>query len=498
MAGGSEGLQQDEGRRRFRRPRLRLGRKAKRAGLVALLFHLAGFALSIHSVMSTRTAQGAIAWAVSLNTVPYVAVPLYLVLGRGKFNGYVTARRQGDLEVESEAEGAEASVQPFIATLGADYASVRAAERLAELPTLTGNDAELLVDGEATFASILEGIAVARDYVLVQFYIVKDDDIGRALKEVLIERARAGVRVYFLYDEVGSHKLPKRYLEDLQEAGVEAHNFHSQRGPWNRFQINFRNHRKIVVVDGFQGWVGGHNVGDEYLGRDAKFGAWRDTHVRVEGPAVLGLQLSFLEDWHWATEEVLELNWTPRPSKTGDIPVLVVPSGPADARETATLMFTHAINSARERIWIASPYFVPDHGVMNALRLAALRDVDVRILIPNDPDHYLVYLAAFHYYEEMKDSGVTVYRYTDGFMHQKAMLVDEVSAVGTANFDNRSFRLNFEITAFFLDPGFTSQVEAMFEEDFRRSRLMTPADLDDRPFWFRPAVRVSRLTAPVQ
>jgi cardiolipin synthase len=191
--------------------------------------------------------------------------------------------------------------------------------------------------------------------------------------------------------------------------------------------------------------------------------------------------LSFVEDWHWATGDTPGVSWIPHPAPDADLPILIVPSGPADERETATLMFTQVINSARERVW----------------RLAALRGVDVRILIPDEPDHMLVYLAAFHFYEEMKDAGITFYRYTDGFMHGKAILVDNSSAVGTANFDNRSFRLNFEITAFFLDPEFTREVEAMFEEDFRNSRLMMPADLDDRPFWFRPAVRAARLTAPV-
>jgi cardiolipin synthase len=252
-----------------------------------------------------------------------------------------------------------------------------------------------------------------------------------------------------------------------------------------------------VVVDGREAWVGGHNVGDEYLGLDPNFGPWRDTHVHIQGPAALALQLSFLEDWHWATDVILEVDWTPHPATTANLPVLIVPTGPADPTETATLMFTQVINSARERVWIASPYFVPDQGVMNALRLAALRGVDVRILIPDKPDHLMVYLAAFHFYEEMKDSGIKVYRYTEGFMHQKSIVVDQVSAVGTANFDNRSFRLNFEITAFFLDPEFTEEVEAMFEEDFRRARLMTPADVTDKPFWFRPAVRAARLTAPV-
>ena len=480
------------------RQRLSKGKKVTILGLIALTFHLVGLALSVHAVMGTRTSQGAIAWAVSLVSFPYVAVPAYLVLGRSKFNGYVTERRLDALETEEEAvKEARQHVAPFVGTLGDEYPAVRAAERLAELPVLTGNDAELLIDGPATFESIFEGIARAEDYVLVQFFIVKDDDLGRALKDSMIAAAGRGVRVLFLFDEVGSNKLPKSYLNDLRAAGIEAYNFHTQQGPSNRFQINFRNHRKIVVVDGYEGWVGGHNVGDEYMGRSAKFGHWRDTHVRIEGPAALALQLSFVEDWHWATGDTPGLDWVPQASQHADVPVLIVPSGPADRRETATLMFTHVINSAHERVWIASPYFVPDEGVMNALRLAALRDVDVRILIPNEPDHLLVYLAAFHFYEEMKDSGITVYRYTEGFMHQKAILVDEASAIGTANFDNRSFRLNFEITAFFLDPDFTREVEAMFEEDFRRSRLMTQADLDDKPFWFRPAVRAARLTAPV-
>ncbi|MFC1531430.1 cardiolipin synthase [Gemmatimonadota bacterium] len=467
-------------------------------GLIALGFHITGLALSVHAVMGTRTAQGAVAWAVSLVSFPYVAVPAYLVLGRSKFNGYVTERQQDLVETQDEAfRQKERAVRPFTGTLAEEYPGIRAGEKLAEIPVLSGNEAELLVDGPATFASIFEGIARAEKYVLVQFYIVKDDDLGRALKESMLAAASRGVRVLFLYDEVGSNKLPRSYKDELRAAGVQVYNFHTRQGPSNRFQINFRNHRKIVVVDGHEGWVGGHNVGDEYMGLSPKFGRWRDTHVRIEGPAVLALQLSFVEDWHWATGVTPDVTWTPRAAPDADIPVLIVPSGPADSRETATLMFTHVINSARERVWIASPYFVPDQGPMNALRLAALRGVDVRILIPDEPDHLLVYLAAFHFYEEMKDSGIDIYRYTDGFMHGKSILVDDVSAIGTANFDNRSFRLNFEITAFFLDPDFTREVEAMFEEDFRNSRLMTPADVDEKPFWFRPAVRAARLTAPV-
>jgi cardiolipin synthase len=465
--------------------------------IVIVVFHVLGFLSSIHAVMSTRTSQGAIAWVVSLNTFPYVAVPAYWVLGRSKFQGYVTARQQGDLEIQHIVRNAAKEASEFRSaemTTGA----ARAAELLAEMPTVKGNTVELLIDGDATFASIFKGIDAAEEYVLVQFFIVKDDGLGRELQARLIAKARDGVRVFFLYDEIGSYKLPKKYLIELREAGVEAAAFHSRRGPRNHFQINFRNHRKVVVVDGHTAWIGGHNVGDEYLGK-GPLGAWRDTHMKIDGPAAVAAQLSFFEDWHWATDGVPDFNWMPQHVAEDGVDVLIVPSGPADRLETAGLMFVHAINSAQRRIWIASPYFVPDEAVMAALQLAGLRGVDVRILIPDEPDHLLVYLAAFSYFDEAGSTGVDFYRYTDGFLHQKTMLIDEsAAAVGTANFDNRSFRLNFEITALVADNGFASEVEQMFLEDFKRSRLMQPGDYNERGFWFKLAVRLARLSAPVQ
>jgi len=466
--------------------------------LVILVFHVLGFLSSVHAVMSTRTSQGAIAWAVSLNAFPYLAVPAYWVFGRNKFQGYVTARREGDHEIRDVVVQAGEKASEFLLSLGEDYPGVRAAELLADMPTLGGNDAELLIDGEATFGSIFGGIDQAQDYILVQFYIVHDDELGRQLKSRLVAKAEQGVRVYFLYDEVGSHDLPNAYKQEMRSAGVQVYNFHSRKGPRNRFQVNFRNHRKIVVVDGRTAWVGGHNVGDEYLGKDPKMGEWRDTHVRIEGPAVQALQLSFLEDWHWATDSVPDLDWTPVRAENADLPVLVVPSGPADSLETAGLMFVHAINSARERIWIASPYFVPDEAVMAALQLAGLRGVDVRVLIPDRPDHMLVYLAAFSYFDQAAHTGVKFYRYESGFLHQKVLLVDDqVAGIGTANFDNRSFRLNFEITALFADSTFAAEVEQMLLDDFARSREMEPGEFVGRSFWFKLAVSLARLTAPI-
>jgi len=468
---------------------------------IVITAHVLGFLSSIHAVRTTRTEQGAIAWAISLNTIPYVAVPAYWVLGRSRFQGYVTSRRGEDASLRPVAERASERVRDHVVSLDqAEQPRVaRAAMGLADIPYLRGNSVDLLVDGEATFASILDGIAGAREYILFQFFIVHDDEIGRAAKAALLERARAGVRVWFLYDEVGSHDLPKAYLNELRAAGVKVSAFNTRKGFLNKLQLNFRNHRKVVVVDGREAWIGGHNVGDEYLGKDPKFGHWRDTHVRIEGPAALAAQLSFLEDWNWATDEVLDLPWEPHPSQSGDLPVLILPTGPADELETANLMFVQAIEAAQDRIWIASPYFVPDRPIITALQLAGLRGVDVRILIPDMPDHLLVYLAAFSYFEQAGATGVRFFRYTDGFLHQKVMLIDDrTGAVGTANFDNRSFRLNFEITAVVTDSAFAREVEQMFEADFSRAREVDRFELRKRPWWFRLGVSFAALTSPIQ
>ncbi len=473
-------------------------RRWGRWAILMLVAHLLGAYSSFDALMSTRTSQGAIAWIVSLNTFPLVAVPAYWVLGRDRFQGYAIARAEVDDLSQQYADELRDRMQPYVRKVTEAGSGGLAGERLAEMPYLGGNSVELLIDGEETFESILAGIDAAKDYVLIQFYIVRDDELGKAVQERLIAKAAEGVEVYFLYDEIGTRGLDE-YWQELTAVGVHATAFNSTRGTTNRFQLNFRNHRKIVVVDGKTGWVGGFNIGDEYMGRDEAFPNWRDTHMKLTGPAALELQLSFFEDWRWATDEVLSLSWAPVAADEVDATVLILPTGPADRLETCSLMYQQAIHSAKERIWIASPYFVPDSAVIAALHLAALRGVDVKIIIPEVTDNILVTYSAYAFVGELLKSGIEIYRYQPGFMHQKVFLVDDILAgVGTANFDNRSFRLNFEVTALVSDEQFLSEMEAMFEADFAVSEPMTLEGVESNPLWHRALSRLSYLTAPVQ
>ena len=475
--------------------------RTKKRRIIVLFILVAqslGIISAIDAVMTTRTSQGAIAWAVSLVAFPYVSVPAYWVFGRSKFEGYVEARRENEEAIETLLGNVTPQIQASFVKPDERIPEYEALMHLAQLGMTGFNRTELLIDGEATYDSILEGISTAKNYILVEFYIVRDDQIGRRLKNALIDRSQNGVRVYFVYDEIGSKDLPQSYGKELRAAGVEFSPFNTTQGWRNRFQLNFRNHRKIVVVDGHSAWVGGLNVGDDYLGANPKLSPWRDTHMRIDGPAAAQVQLVFLSDWYWATRKVLELDWGASPATNGDAQVMIIASSPAQMMETATLFFTHAINSARKRIWITSPYFVPDEGIVHALHLAALRGVDVRIIVPQKPDQLLVQPASYNYMEALAGSGIRFYQFTNGFLHQKVMLIDDkISTVGTANFDNRSFRLNFELIALVRNRIFAKKVRHMLEDDMAHSQLVDLSALKASSYWHHFFYRFARLFAPV-
>ncbi|MCA8180784.1 cardiolipin synthase [Burkholderia vietnamiensis] len=470
-------------------------------GTLLLAIHVLGIVAACHAIMNTRTSQGAVAWAVSLVAMPYLTLVPYLFLGRSKFSGYVDARRQELRALRTHTQRA-----PWLDAHGADGpaaaaigpAAVLALTRLGGMPFVGGNTVRTLVNGDATFAAILAAIDAARDYVIVQFFIVRDDALGRMLSDALLARAAAGVRCYLLYDSIGSFDLPRSYVDTLRRGGVDVHPFATRRKFVNRFQLNFRNHRKIVVVDGDRAFVGGHNVGVEYLGANPRLSPWRDTHIEIRGPLVASIQYVFAEDWHWATQTLPALAAPPAALPGDTMHCLAVPMGPADKQETGSLFFVEAINAARERVWITTPYLVPDEAVLAALKLAVMRGVDVRILIPSRRDHYVVFEASKLYARDLVDAGVKVFRYRNGFLHQKVVLIDRVAAaVGSANLDNRSFRLNFEIMVLTVDAAFAADVAAMLDADFALADEVDATEYRRSPAWRRIAMHVARLFAPI-
>lgn len=455
------------------------------------IFELVGIVLAVDAVMQQRSSQGAIAWSIALVALPVLIVPTYLVFGRTRFRGYAEALREADSLVERRAD-LRSSIWSVATPVGKRLQDIEAVvTRLNALPFTGGNRVQLLVDAEATYSAMLEAIADARTYILVQFYIVRDDTCGRALRDALIERARAGVRVRFLYDEIGSIQLPRAYLTPMLQASIEVSKFGTTQGLRNRVQINFRNHRKLLIVDGRTGFVGGHNLGDEYL-------HYRDTHLRIDGPAAQQIQLTFLKDWYWATRRILRVSNDVSPAAGGNQAVALVSTGPADTLPNCSVLFTTLINTATRRIWITSPYFVPDDVLVRALQAAALRGLDVRILLPERADSRLVELASYTYYADMTGCGVRLYRYHRRFMHHKVILIDEeLAGVGTVNLDCRSLYLNFEETALVADTGFADAVEAMLIEDLNGCRPVESAHFDRKPMYFRVAARLARLASPL-
>ena len=467
--------------------------------VAVVLIYIMAIVSALEAILTARTAQGAVAWTVSLLTLPYVTVPLYLVFGRNRFDGYLEQRDEMEAAFTALERETRDSLEEHIIPVESAMPLYRALYHLARAPATSGNRLDLLIDGQQTFDSIVEGLERAQHNILFQFYIIRDDELGQRLGRILADKARAGVKVYLLYDEIGSRNFAKTRLgKQLLMTGVQVAAFNTTQGRRNRFQLNFRNHRKIVVVDGKTAWIGGHNVGDEYLGLNKRIGHWRDTHTRLQGPAVLGAELTFATDWLWATRRSLDIDWDFSGGAQGDCEVMVFPSDPASEFEEAGLMYHQLIVDAQERIWIASPYFVPDRGIISALQLAALRGVDVRLIIPDEPDGPMVAMANWAFTKELLPAGVQVYRYQGGFMHQKVLIKDnDLAGIGTANFDNRSFRLNFEVTLLAHNTEFTQQVNAMLERDLERSRLVTEAELASKPRWFPLAMGIARLFSPV-
>lgn len=462
--------------------------------ITIIVFYILGFICSAMAILRSRTPQGATAWIVGLITLPFITVPLFIIFGRSKFYGYANRRKilgkkiSKSLNVMQEALISSAivpsEIQSLMTSLGMLYR-----------PGFTShNQIELLINAEVAYSSMISDLEKAEKYIIFQFYVFRSDAIGNKFAQILIKKARQGVRVNFLYDEIGS-KMSVRFIDDMREAGIMVCHFNSMRGK-GRFQINFRNHRKILIVDGKSAFVGGLNIGDDYLGLWPDLGPWRDTHVRMVGPSVTVTQLIHAKDWYWCQQMDLEADWQ-IPQSNGNANILVLPSGPSDDKQVCLLSYIAMVNSSQKRLWIANPYLVPPESLMDAILLASLRGVDVRFILPSYSDAWIVMLASDVYISRLLKHGVKVYRYKAGFMHQKVMLVDDLFAVvGSANLDFRSMFVNFEITVIGQERKFVTDVETMLAEDLKNCTEIPLGEYKKISLWKNITSRAANLVAP--
>lgn len=359
------------------------------------------------------------------------------------------------------------------------------------------NDVEIYTDGKEYFAHLYEAISTAKEFIHIQSYIIKNDELWQALEKLLYKKVKEGVQVRILYDSMGCRKMGKQDWERIQRKGIQVGEFFPAFFKRLHLRINYRNHRKIIVIDGTSAYVGGFNIGREYLGLDKKFGYWRDTHLRISGSAAVSLHVRFILDWNYATKQNLFENenlvheFVPGQGKEG---VQIISSGPDTQNQEIRDNYQKLIGKARDHVYIQTPYLVPDEIIVNEIKMAAYSGIDVKIMIPCKPDHPLVYWATYSYVGELIDAGVKCYTYDNGFLHAKGVMSDGlVCSYGTANMDVRSFALNFEVNATIYSQKTTSKLEKIFEEDLEYCTEITPEVYAKRSLAIRIKEQFSRM-----
>lgn len=463
--------------------------------ILVSLSYLVGIILAIDALWKSRTPQGATAWVIALLLLPMLTIPFFLIFGKSRFIGKVELKKIKDKDALAEIN----EIEHFLNHDLSQKQKLICLDHIAELsgqPGFTnGNHSEILIDGHETYKRILQHISEAKEYILFQFYIFRTDKVGEAFIEALSKKASEGVRVYFLSDKIGT-RLNKKFIERLTSHGVQVKVFYSTKDWDSRFQLNFRNHKKLVIVDGKIGITGGLNIGEDYLGRDPSMGYWRDTAIYFEGPAVQVAQISFITDWYWSSNEIIDLNWHAQ-FKDQDSQLMVQYTGPNDPLEAAHLIHLQLINDAKEKLWIATPYFIPPEGIYQGLILAKMRGVDVRVILPSTSDNPMLFYATQVYIEKLLSHKIPVYLYQKGFMHQKVLMTEDIVSVGSLNMDSRSFFLNFEIFTIGNEKSLVDQVESMLLKDMIYSEEVTIRSLKKRPFWKRLLARFFNLFSPI-
>ena len=444
-------------------------------------------------------------WLMVLTFLPGIGFLLYLFLGQDMSKKKIFELKEEDRGIRNrvlrQGQKIQEEVYSFSNPKFMEYEDIIKMHILtSEAYFSQDNEVELYFSGEEKFAALLESISNAKKYIYIEYYIMKSDGIGTKIIDKLTEKAKEGVEVKVLYDGMGGRKLKRNSFDEMKRAGGEVAVFFPPFVPYLSLRINYRNHRKICIIDGEEAYVGGFNIGDEYLGLSKKFGYWRDTHIKIRGTAVGSLQWRFFKDWRFATGKdnvqcELKPNRIKGETNTG---IQIVNSGPDSKWPSIKDGYFKMVTDARERVYIQTPYFIPDDSMLEALKVAGLSGLDVKVMIPCKPDHPFVYWAGLSYIGELLEAGVRFYTYENGFLHSKTFIMDDfVTSIGTANLDIRSFKLNFEVNAFIYDGEVNRKTVEQFNLDLEHCKEITIKEYQQRSNIVKLKESVSRLLSPI-
>ncbi len=473
--------------------------------LITICYVLITITAAAVIIYDKRDPAKALAWLMAITFIPLAGIILYIVFGRNHRKEKLFNRKE-----IKDLEHIEHLCREQLRDLtNPDLRHNDNIVRNTDIITLMLNNNKALLtfrnkirilnNGKATFQSLFEAVRGARSSIHLEYYIFEDDRIGKRLGAMLMEKARQGVEVRLIYDDVGSWSLKQTYIRKLKAAGIEVCCFMPVAFPWLTSKVNYRNHRKIAVIDGLIGFTGGINIAERYF-KGTRFGPWRDTHLKIEGEAVNMLQTVFVTDWYFVSNKRLPADRTyfPKSRIRTESPVQIASSGPDSDWASIMQAYFAAINKARKSIYITTPYFLPNQAILTALRVAALSGIDVRIILPSRSDSKIVYWASRSYIAELLEAGIKVYFYRKGFSHSKLIIIDgEFCSVGSANMDIRSFEDNFEVSAIMYDPKIAEELTGYFMKDIDGSTLITKELWDKRSNLHAAYESFSRLLSPL-
>ncbi len=461
-----------------------------------------GYIITILSIIGiilseNRNPLKSLAWVTVLLLLPVGGIILYIFFGRSIKNTHMISRRKRR-RLRNSVDTSHLVEPPIDNFSDEARLQLMLGRSLTGSRFFAGNEVEIFFEGKEKFDSLCRDLQEAQSYIHLQYYIIEDDTIGNRVKDILIERAKAGVKVRVIYDHIGSIHVKKRFFRAMKEAGIEAHPFFRVAFPPFATRINWRNHRKLCVIDGRVGYIGGMNIADRYID-GGKFGYWRDTHLRITGPAINSLLFSFAVDWIFMGQPlVTEPSSAPSSLSLRAAGMQLITSGPTSEWTNVAFVLLKAIGHAKKRIYIQTPYFLPTESMLRALQAAALSRVDVRVMIPLHSDSKILTHASNSYIYECLRAGIKIYLYEKGMLHSKVVVIDdEFSSVGSTNIDFRSFEHNFECNMMIYSAGVNQRLRHQFLEDQRDSRRVRAAQWRRRPLPQKAMESIVRLLSPI-